>query len=75
MTKTGGLINRSDLAKYTVKERRPVQGKAMGLTLLSMALPSSGGAVIIQALNVLESKILMREGPTLVTIFTVSSRP
>lgn len=50
----GGLISAADLIAYTPKKRPVVRGTFKGHTLLSMPPPSSGGAVLVQALRVLE---------------------
>ena len=50
----GGIITRADLRTYQPKERAVLTGEYQGYTLLTMPPPSSGGAVIIQALRTLE---------------------
>jgi len=55
MTQDGGLIRFSDLANYKPKERRLVRAHAFGHEFLSMPPPSSGGAVLIQVLKVLDT--------------------
>ncbi len=52
--KGGGLITAQDLANYEVKEREPVRGTYRGYEVLSAPPPSSGGIVLIEALNILE---------------------
>ncbi|HTW44722.1 MAG TPA: gamma-glutamyltransferase [Acidobacteriaceae bacterium] len=52
--KGGGIITVKDLADYTVKERAPVFGTYRGYTIVSSPPPSSGGIVLITALNILE---------------------
>lgn len=54
MQKGGGLITAADLAHYEVKEREPVRGTYRGYEVISSPPPSSGGAVLIEALNILE---------------------
>ena len=49
-----GLITLRDLKNYKVKEREPLVGTYRGYEIVSMPPPSSGGAHIIQMLNVLE---------------------
>ncbi|MEZ4474059.1 MAG: gamma-glutamyltransferase [bacterium] len=51
----GGLITAADLQAYRPKERPPVQGTWRGYDILSMPPPSSGGAVLLQVLKVLEA--------------------
>ena len=54
MQKGGGLITADDLAHYEVKEREPVRGTYRGYDIISAPPPSSGGAVLIESLNILE---------------------
>ena len=54
LEKGGGLITLADLAAYEVKEREPVRGWYRGYEIISAPPPSSGGIVLIEALNVLE---------------------
>ena len=54
MQKGGGLITADDLAHYEVKEREPVRSTYRGYEVISAPPPSSGGAVLIEALNILE---------------------
>jgi gamma-glutamyltranspeptidase / glutathione hydrolase len=54
MQKGGGLITADDLAHYEVKEREPVRGTYRGYDIISAPPPSSGGTVLIEALNILE---------------------
>src|SRR5882724_3467886 len=49
-----GLITLADMENYVVKERQPVNGKYRGYEVISMPPPSSGGAVLIEMLNILE---------------------
>ena len=51
--KLGGLITARDLAGYCAKLRKPLVGHFRGYTVLSAPPPSSGGAVLIEMLNVL----------------------
>jgi gamma-glutamyltranspeptidase/glutathione hydrolase len=50
----GGIITLEDLAGYRVREARPVSGEYRGYRVVSMPPPSSGGAMIIEMLNLLE---------------------
>ncbi len=52
--KGGGLITRQDLARYQVVERTPLVGNYHQYTVLSAPPPSSGGVVLISALNILD---------------------
>ena len=58
--KGGGLITLNDLARYTVKEQTPVTGTYRDYTIVSAPPPSSGGIVLIEALNILEGYNLSR---------------
>ncbi len=49
----GGIWTKADLAAYQVLERAPVKGVYQGITITSAAPSSSGGIVLIEALNVL----------------------
>lgn len=54
MQRNGGIISHHDLENYQVFERSPVRGTYRGYEIVAMAPPSSGGAHIIQILNILE---------------------
>jgi gamma-glutamyltranspeptidase/glutathione hydrolase len=54
MKRNGGLITLEDLRGYKPKERAPVRGTYRGYEIISMPPPSSGGAVLIEMLNMLE---------------------
>lgn len=54
MQKHGGLITADDLARYEVKEREPLRGSYRGYEVISAPPPSSGGVVLLEALNMLE---------------------
>lgn len=60
--KGGGLITVADLADYEVKEREPVIGTYRGYEVISAPPPSSGGAVLIESLNILEGYDLAKMG-------------
>ena len=62
MKKNGGLITKQDLENYEVKWREPVKGTYRGYEIISMGPPSSGGAHIIQMLNILENANLKELG-------------
>jgi len=53
--KEGGIWSLADLQKYQLIEREPVTGSYKGIKITSAALPSSGGIVLIAALNILEN--------------------
>ena len=52
--RNNGLMTMDDLHGYVAKERTPVRGNYRGYEVISMPPPSSGGAVLIQMLNILE---------------------
>ncbi|KAK8652765.1 hypothetical protein V6N13_126790 [Hibiscus sabdariffa] len=51
--KAGWILTLSDLEKYEVKMREPVSANVLGLEVLSMPPPSSGGASMALILNIL----------------------
>ncbi|MGE3345513.1 MAG: gamma-glutamyltransferase family protein, partial [Vicinamibacterales bacterium] len=55
MAANGGLITKADLAAYEAKERQVVRGTFLGYDIISMPPPSSGGAAIVEMLNMLEA--------------------
>ncbi len=50
---SGGIWTLQDLSDYQVVERQPIKGKYRGINITSAALPSSGGIVMLEALNIL----------------------
>jgi gamma-glutamyltranspeptidase/glutathione hydrolase len=54
MKRNNGLMTMDDLRGYVAKERAPVRGNYRGYEIISMPPPSSGGAVLVQMLNILE---------------------
>ncbi len=50
----GGIITTDDLKNYRAVVRQPVRGTYRGYDIVSMPLPSSGGTVLIETLNILE---------------------
>ncbi len=59
-----GLMTLDDLKSYRALERAPVRGTYRGYEIISMPPPSSGGALLIQMLNVLEGYELRPRDPT-----------
>lgn len=57
-----GLITLEDLKSYQAKERVPVQGSYRGYKVISMPPPSSGGAILLEILNILEGYDLHEMG-------------
>lgn len=58
----GGLVTHADLKSYRPVWREPVRGRYRGYDIVSMPLPSSGGVVLIQTLNILEGFDLHKMG-------------
>jgi gamma-glutamyltranspeptidase/glutathione hydrolase len=56
----GGIWTAQDLNSYQVVERMPIQGNFHGIKITSSAPPSSGGIVLIEALNILSNYDLTR---------------
>lgn len=50
----GGIWTLQDLAEYKIIERDPVKSEYRGMKIISASLPSSGGVVLAEMLNVLE---------------------
>jgi gamma-glutamyltranspeptidase/glutathione hydrolase len=57
-----GLITLEDMRGYVAKERAPLRGTYRGYEIISMPPPSSGGAVLIEMLNILEGYDLRAMG-------------
>lgn len=60
MQQRGGIITGQDLAGYEVTLRKPIQATYRGYDILTMPPPSSGGACLVEALNILETVDLPR---------------
>jgi gamma-glutamyltranspeptidase/glutathione hydrolase len=60
----GGLITLADMKNYVAKERAPLHSTYRGFEVVSMPPPSSGGAVLIEILNMLEGFDLRNMGAT-----------
>ena len=58
----GGRMTLDDLANYRAIEREPVRGAYRGHEIVSMPPPSSGGAHVIEILNILEGFPLAEQG-------------
>jgi gamma-glutamyltranspeptidase/glutathione hydrolase len=50
----GGIMTLDDLTSYQAVIRAPVHGTYRGYDIVSMPLPSSGGVVLLEMLNILE---------------------
>ena len=55
MERGGWLITRRDLEAYRAVRRTPLRGTYLDVDVLTMPPPRSGGVVLLQALNILES--------------------
>jgi gamma-glutamyltranspeptidase/glutathione hydrolase len=62
LRKGGALLTLDDLAQYSVVERVPITGKFHNYTVISAPPPSSGGIVLVSALNILEGYDLAKLG-------------
>ncbi len=62
MQRGGGLITKADLANYQAVERAPMHGTFRGYDIWSPPPPSSGGTVLIQMLNTIETFDLRQQG-------------
>jgi gamma-glutamyltranspeptidase/glutathione hydrolase len=58
----GGRMTLDDLADYRAIEREPVRGTYRGHEIVSMPPPSSGGAHVIEILNILEGFPIREQG-------------
>ena len=54
MKRNNGLMTMEDLRGYVAKERETIRGSYRGHEIISMPPPSSGGAVLVEMLNILE---------------------
>jgi gamma-glutamyltranspeptidase/glutathione hydrolase len=50
----GGIMTQDDLKSYQPVIRAPMRGSYHGYDIVSMPLPSSGGVVLVETLNILE---------------------
>lgn len=77
MERGGGLITREDLESYEARRREPVYGSYRGHKIISAPPPSSGGAVLLEILNIVEGYPLSEYGhlsPEAVHIITEAER-
>lgn len=51
--KLGGVLTLKDMQKYQFRLRKPISQEIMGLQILGMPPPSSGGAAMVLMLNIL----------------------
>jgi len=54
LSDAGGIMTTDDLKTYQPVIRTPVRGTYRGYDIVSMPLPSSGGVVLVETLNILE---------------------
>ena len=54
VSSAGGIMTPDDLKSYSALLRAPVRGNYRGYDIVSMPLPSSGGTVLLETLNILE---------------------
>jgi len=62
MRANNGLMTLEDLRNYVAKERTPVVGNYRGHEIISMPPSSSGGAIMLEILNILEHYDLREMG-------------
>jgi gamma-glutamyltranspeptidase/glutathione hydrolase len=62
--KAGGIWTKEDLESYQIVEREPVRGQYKGIKITSAAPSSSGGIVLIEALNILSGYDLQKTDET-----------
>ncbi len=55
MQKGNGLITKEDLSEYQSVYRQPVKGRFRNVDVLSMGPPSSGGLLLVNMLNMLDT--------------------
>jgi gamma-glutamyltranspeptidase / glutathione hydrolase len=63
MKANGGLITEQDLKQYEPTVRKPLVGTYRGYEIVTMPPPSSGGAALLEMLNILEHYNLAELGP------------
>ena len=63
--KDGGVWSEEDLNRYQVVEREPVRSTYNGVSIIAPGLPSSGGLVLSNALNILSGFDLDKFSPTI----------
>ncbi len=60
--KGGGILTLQDLKDYEVKWRKPLHGTYRGYDIITMPPPSSGGAHILEILNIIENADMAKLG-------------
>ncbi len=56
----GGIWQQKDLDAYHIVEREPLRGKYKGFNITSASLPSSGGTLLVETLNILSAYPLVQ---------------
>ena len=77
MNTSDGFITKEDLLSYDSVYRNPVEGTYRGNKVISMGPPSSGGALLIQMLNMIENfdiKSMERNSSSFVHLLTEVQR-
>ena len=77
MNTNDGFITKEDLTSYDSVYRTPVEGTYRGNKVISMGPPSSGGALLIQMLNMIENfdiKSMERNSSSFVHLLTEVQR-
>jgi gamma-glutamyltranspeptidase/glutathione hydrolase len=62
MQRGGGIISAEDLKNYTAKERPAVVFNYKGYTIITMPLPSSGGVLLPQMMNMIAGQPVKKYG-------------
>ncbi len=62
MTSNNGLITSTDLERYKPTMREPLRGSYKDYEIITAPPPSTGGAIILQSLNMLENRALKSFG-------------
>ena len=62
MRRGGGIITGDDLREYRAEEREPLRGNYRGYDIYCVPPSSSGGATLVESLNILENFDLRKEG-------------
>ena len=69
VSNAGGIMTADDLKSYQAVIHPPVRGSYRGYDIVSMPLPSSGGIVLLETLNILEgfpmSEMMQGSAPSL----------
>ncbi len=58
----GGTLSTSDLASYSIRDRKPVRGFYHGYEIITLPPPSSGGTAVLEILKLVEKSDLKSMG-------------